>query len=152
MEGIGEGTAEAEVEVHTGIVAMKSGLTGVIVENMMIEIIIMRVGAGGILQVLAIREVGAGALVAGGIEVQLGIVVKRDVQELSSGTGKRKRRNFLTGPMQILLIITMKATRLDMHQIEMGIMISSHHDKMDMDTNGYILERWCRFSILCYPM
>lgn len=83
MGGTGEGTveAEAEVEVLTGIVAMKSALTGVIVESMMIEIIIMRAGVGGILQVLDIGGVGAGALVAGGIEVQLGIVVKRGAQE-----------------------------------------------------------------------
>lgn len=138
MGGIGEGTAEAEAEaeVLTGIVAMKGALTGAIVEIMMIEIIIMRVGAGGVLLVLGIGGVGAGALVAGGIEVQLGIVVKRDVQELSSGTGKRKRLNFLTGLMQRVLITT---TILVMHKLEMGIMISSHHNRMDMDTNEYNL-------------
>lgn len=140
MGGTGEGTAEAEVEVEvevlTGIVAMKCALTGVIVENMMIGIIITRVGAGGALLVLGIGGVGAGALVAGGIKVQLGIVVKRDVQELSSGTGKKKRRNFLIGLMQMVLITTMI---LDMHKMEMGIVISSHHDRMDMDTNECIL-------------
>lgn len=139
MGGIGEGTAEAEVEVLTGIVAMKCALTGVIVENMMIEIIIMRVGAGGIPLVQAIEGVGAGALVAGGIEVHLGIVVKRDVQELSSGTGKKKRQNIPTGLMQMILITTTKIMRWDMHKMEMDIMISSHHDRMDMDTNECIL-------------
>lgn len=115
---------------------MKCALTGVIVESMMMGIIIMRVGAGGGLLVLGIGGVGAGALMAGGIEVQLGIVVKRDVQELNSGTGKKKRLNFLRGLMPMVLITT---TILDMHKLEMGIMISSHHDRMDMDTNEYIL-------------
>lgn len=47
LEGIGQGTAEAGAEALIGIAAMKTALTGVIVESMMKETIIMRVGAGG---------------------------------------------------------------------------------------------------------
>lgn len=82
MEGIGGGIAEAGAEALIGIIALKSALTGVIVESMMKGIIIMRVGAGGTeVQVLAIGGVGAGVPVAGETEVQLGMAVKRDVQE-----------------------------------------------------------------------
>lgn len=82
MEGIEEGIAEAGAEVLIGIAAMKSALTGVIVESMMRGIIIMRVGAGGIeVQALNTGGVGAGVLVAGETEVQLGMAVKKGVQE-----------------------------------------------------------------------
>lgn len=82
LEGIGEGIAEAGAEALIGIAAMKTALTGVIVESMMKGIIIMRVGAGGTeVQALTTGGVGAGVLVAGETEVQLGMAAKRGVQE-----------------------------------------------------------------------
>lgn len=82
MEGIGEGIAVAEAEVLIGIAAMMSALAGVIVESMMIRTIIMRVVAGGTeVQALIVGGVGAGVLVAGETEVQLGMAVKKGVHE-----------------------------------------------------------------------
>lgn len=82
MEGTEVGIAEAGAEVLIGIAAMKSALTGVTVESMMKEIIIMRVVAGGTeVQALTTGGVGAGVLVAGETEVQLGMAAKRGVQE-----------------------------------------------------------------------
>lgn len=91
--------AEAGAEVLTGTVAMMIVLMGVAVsaEGMMI-VTTMKVEAGGTeAQVKAIGGVEAAAeaaaQAAGGIVVLLGEEVKRDGLKLSSGTGKKKRRN-----------------------------------------------------------
>lgn len=110
MGGTGEGVAEAkaEAEVPIGNVAMKNALMEVAVraEGMMIGIT-MKVGAGGTeAQVRVVGGEEAEAQVAGGIAVQLGKEVKRDELKLSSGTGRRKRRNVLA--RQILVVIMIK--------------------------------------------
>jgi len=91
-----EGTAEAEAGVLTGIEAMRSGLIEVIAESMMTGTTIMRVAAGDTgAQVLDIGEdeVAAEVLEGGGTIVRLEMAVRRDVPELSNGTGRGKTKN-----------------------------------------------------------
>lgn len=91
-----EGTAEAEAGVLTGIEAMRSGLIAVIAESMMTGTTIMRVAAGDTgAQVLDIGEdeVAAEVLEGGGTIVLLEMAVRRDVPELSNGTGRGKTKN-----------------------------------------------------------
>lgn len=91
-----EGTAEAEAGVLTGIEAMRSGLIAVIAESMMTGTTIMRVAAGDTgAQVLDIGEdeVAAEVLEGGGTIVRLEMAVRRDVPELSNGTGRGKTKN-----------------------------------------------------------
>lgn len=132
LEGIGQGTAEAGAEALIGIAAMKTALTGVIVESMMKETIIMRVGAGGTeVQALTTGGVGVGVPVAGETEVQLGMAAKRGAQELSSGTGKKNRQNLITGLMQTVTT-KMKAMRMDLLLTKINIIINNDK-KVHMD-------------------
>jgi hypothetical protein len=96
------GTAEAGAGVPTGIEVMRSGLIAVVAVSMMtgteIENIIVTVIAGGAgPQVLDGGgegvPVAAEVLLEGGIAVQSGMVVRRDVRELSNGTERGKRKN-----------------------------------------------------------
>jgi hypothetical protein len=96
------GTAEAGAGVPTGIEVMRSGLIAVVAVSMMtgteIENIIVTVIAGGAgPQVLDGGgegvPVAAKVLLEGGIAVQSGMVVRRDVRELSNGTERGKRKN-----------------------------------------------------------
>ncbi|MCI31799.1 hypothetical protein A2U01_0053011, partial [Trifolium medium] len=89
------GTAGAGAGVLTGIGVMRSGLIAVVAVSMMTgtetENIIVTVIAGGAgLQVLEGGgegvPVAVEVLLEGGITVQSGMVVRRDVRELSSGT------------------------------------------------------------------
>lgn len=118
MGGTVEGTAEAGVEAHTGIGAMKSVLTGAIVEGMMMMIwmITMRVEVGGaepqVQAIIAEGEAGAQIVAGEKEEVLLGMGVKRGVLESSSGTGKKK---ILKDLMQIIMITKGRMVKMVIH-------------------------------------
>lgn len=131
MEGIGGGIVVAVVgaEVLTGIAAMKSGPmeAEVIVRGMKTETTTLREGPGGTgAQALCIggEKDEAPALTGGGTIVQLGKVVRRGVLKLSNGTGKEKRQNFVTMPIQ-------KVSTMEVRT--MGMVISTMISRVDID-------------------
>jgi hypothetical protein len=96
------GTAGAGAGAPTGIEVMRSGLIVVVAVSMMtgtetetITMTVIAEGAGP--QVLDGGgegvPVAAEVLLEGGIAVQSGMVVRRDVRELSNGTERGKRKN-----------------------------------------------------------
>ena len=108
MGGTGEDVAEAEagVPTDTGAMTMTTVTLAVVtaVEGMMIGILTMKVGARGVgAQVLAIGGDEVEVLVVGGTEAPSEKEVKRGVQKLSNGIGKRKK---LIGPSHRLILVT----------------------------------------------
>lgn len=145
MESATKGTVGAGAGVLTGIEAMRSGLIAVVAASMMTETetgtIITTVIAGdaglqvldgGGEEVLVAVEV----LLEGGIVVQSGMVARRDVRELSSGTGRGKRRN-----LQVRLI-----------QRKPAMAITGTHKMlahiMRISSNGNLLGRDIDLSLL----
>lgn len=87
--GVAEAEAGAEVPPDTGAMTMA---VVIVAEGMMIGILIMKVGARGVeARVLAIGGGEAEVLVVGGTEALPEKEVKRGVQKLSNGIGKRKK-------------------------------------------------------------
>lgn len=123
------GTVEAGAGVLLGIEAMTSGLIVVIVESMMTGTIIMRVIAGNTgAEALDIGEEEVEVLEEGGVAVQPQMAVKRDVLELSNGTGRRKSKC-------IQIKLTLRKT---MATCKMVMSISSKSNNLgreDMDTD-----------------
>lgn len=102
----------AEAAAPIGIEVMKNALMAgmVIVEGMMREMLIMKIGVGGVgLQALVI-EAGAVVHVEGRTEVQLEKGVKRGVLKLSSGTGKENKEMIIMPNLMTTEIAMRKAT------------------------------------------
>lgn len=145
MESATKGTVGAGAGVLTGIEAMRSGLIAVIAASMMTETetgtIITTVIAGdaglqvldgGGEEVLVAVEV----LLEGGIVVQSGMVARRDVRELSSGTGRGKRRNLQVRLIQRKPVMAITGTHKMLAHI------------MRISSNGNLLGRDIDLSLL----
>lgn len=150
MGGTDEGivAAAAGAEAPTGIEAMTSVHTAAaaIVEGMMTGITIMRVGAGGIRAIaLNIGVDGAGAQGQSGTVAPLGKVVKRGVQKLSSGTGKRNRQNLVKRAM--IRATEMKEITTGILKMVINTIISSRQSKVDTCTETCSF--WFVSSLLC---
>lgn len=137
--------AVAEAEALKGIAAMMNDPT-VIVEDMMTGMLIMKVevGSGGAV-VLATGGEGAGALEAEETGVQLGMVVRKGVLELRSGTVKKKRLNLLK---EVAPAITMKVTTMDVSKMVTTIKLSSPISKV-VTNNELVLVRFLSHTYLC---
>lgn len=143
MGGTGGGVAEAEAEVptDTGAMTVMTATMAVVIvaEGMMIGILIMKVGARGVrARVLAIGGDEAEVLVVRGTEARAEKGVKRGVQKLSNGIGKRKK---LIGQRhRVTLVTIMTDTTRDLYQMGSGTMAISSRtiSKTDMDIDRYL--------------
>lgn len=109
-------TAGAEAAAPIGIGVMKNVLMAgmVIVEGMMREMLIMKVGVGGTgLQALVI-EAEVVVHEEGRTKVQLGKGVKRGVLKLSSGTGKENKEISIIIPILMTTKIAMRTATMVM--------------------------------------
>lgn len=160
MESAMEGTAGAGVGVLTDIEAMTSDPVAVIAGIMMTKI---ETGRETIIARVVAVDVGPQVLEGGGegvtVEVEVllegetvvqsGMVVRRDVPELSSGTGRRKSKN-----LQPRLILRKTMVTMAMYQmiaLMMGISNkSSNGNRVRRDTDLFML-LWFVFtlSIVC---
>lgn len=126
----------AEAGVLTGIEATRTALIVVIAESMMKGVITMKVVAGDAgATALAIGEEEVEVLVEVGSADQPGMAVKRDVPELSNGTGRGKSKNM---KVKLVLRKTMMVT-MGMCKMVTSIMIISSNSnnlwKEDMITD-----------------
>lgn len=134
-----------EAEALQGIAATMNDPT-VIVEDMMTGMLIMKVevGSGGAV-LLATGGEGAGALEAEETGVQLGMVVRKGVLELRSGTVKKKRLNLLK---EVVPAITLKVTTMDMSGMVTTIKLSSSISKVVTNIE-LVLVRFLSHTYLC---
>lgn len=151
-----EGTAGAGAGVLTGIGAMRSGLIAVIAGSMMTG-----TGTGTIIGRVIARDAraqvpeggGDGAAVEalgeGGTVVRSGIAVRRDVPELSSGTGRGRSKN-LQGRLMLRKPIMVTEDTCKMLAHIMGISSKSSNSNLLRRDIDLFLLLWFVFTLFCF--